>query len=131
MASLLANVSSSSAGTSPVSFADIPDFSATVSVASTSSIIVLMATVQQSNDGGGDQTTEFQWAVGGTREGPVGITWNDAVDEDNGLSGFTYALTGLSGSQTFSLQWQQIAGVAVSLDTAVERRFQILEVTNA
>ena len=128
MANILASIESSTAGSSPVSFADVTSLSATVSVASTGSIIMLVASVPHVP--GEDRVATYRFAVGGVREGPqVNIYLdNPGGEEGTDLAGFTYLLTGLSGSQTFSLQWETVDGKTTSLDTTKVRSFQIIEI---
>ena len=127
MASLLANVESTSAGTSPAAFADVPALSATVSIASTSSIVILVANVPIEVPGG-DGSVEFRFAVDGVREGPYATCFADNTRERSDLSGFVWMLTGVSGSITFSLQWRDHGGSAIPLDTTQVRNFQVLEI---
>jgi hypothetical protein len=125
MPNLLADIELTTGQSAPASFADVLGMSAVVNVASVDSIILLIASVPI--DTGPDACAEFQFAVGGVREGPGTNANVDLADLGNGLSGFTYAITGLSGSQTFSLQWQIQFGTP-SLDTGKIRSFQVIEI---
>lgn len=129
MPNLLASITSQTSGTAPATYADVPGLSAVVNVASTNSIILLIAAVPIALDKGGDHSSaKFQFADGGTREGPE--QWMGYEDNtDSGLGGcIVYAKTGISGSHTFSLQWLDGGSdVAATLDTGRDRSFQVIE----
>lgn len=129
-AKLLASVTTTTSGTSTDSFVDVPLLTATVNVASTASLILLIATVQI-NAGGIDDCVEFQFAHDGTREGPRVPTFQDAADEGQGLFGFIHVLSGLSGSHTFSLKYASVASKHGDLDTDRTRSFQVVELTGS
>lgn len=132
MPTLLANVESSSSGTAPAAFADVPALtSGSVIVASASSIILLVANMQPDSVPALRRVAEFQFAVDGVREGPVAVVYKQSpTGHTSGLSGFTYMLTGISGSHTFSLQWQTITAAPdeMTLDTTKVRNFQVIEI---
>lgn len=131
MATILANVEATSSQVAPATFADVLALtSGSVSVASTSSIIILLATVPLlSAPGSGifDATAEFRFAVDGVREGPQITAFRDQVDEVTSLASLMHILTGISGSHTFSLQWQK---VELDPETSVTRtrNLQVIEI---
>ena len=65
----LASITSTSAGTAPASYADVPDLSATVNVTDTDSVVLLIANIPCVLDSD-HSTAEFRFADGGVREGP-------------------------------------------------------------
>ena len=67
---ILASITSTSAGTAPTIYAAVPDLSATVNVASTDSIVLLIANIPCVLDNGA-RTADFRFADGGDREGDV------------------------------------------------------------
>jgi hypothetical protein len=132
MPTLLANVESSTAGTAPAAFADVPALtSGAVIVASAASRIILIANMQPDSVLALRRVAEFQFAVDGVREGPVALVYKQSTTgHTGGLSGFTYMLTGISGSHTFSLQWKTITAAPdeMTLDTGRVRNLQVIEI---
>ena len=126
---LLASITSTASGTSTDSWVTIPDFSAAVTIAATSSVIMLIANVQI-DAVGSDDTAEFQFADDGGQEGPIIHVFQDNTNEGTGLSGFTWLKTGISGSHTFTLKYRSVDGKDGSLDTARTRSFQVVEFLN-
>lgn len=128
MPNLLANVELSTAQAAPATWADVLGMSAVVDVESPDSVILLMATIPFRSAVSID-TAEFRFAVGGVREGPFAEAQHQAPTAIGSadMATFAYALTGLSGSQTFSVQWQQVMGI-LDLNTAKIRNFQVIEI---
>ena len=132
-ANLLINVSSTSAGTAPVSYADIPSFTGTPTVASTDSILLFIANVMLDKTDNFQKTADMQFAVGGVREGPeLTWCWDDSTADGASIGAgcMTHVKTGLSGAQTLSCQWQ-IRTSSPALDTGRTRTFQVLELLSA
>ena len=124
-ANLLADVVTTTDDTSSGSFTDVANLtSGSVTVAGTGSILLMTATIPIAMES--DRTAEYQFAIDGSREGPVCTTFTDATDEGCGVS-LTYLKTGLSGSHTFSIQWRTIRGSGTGRDTARNASLQVLE----
>ncbi len=125
---LIANIESQSSGSAPGTFADVPDLNTgSIAIASTASIILLTAVVPLVFESA-DRTAEFRFAVDGTREGPFVTCFGDQVDHGTDLASLAWAITGLSGSHTFSLQWQLLTGSSFAIDTGRVRNLQVLEI---
>ncbi len=123
--SLLVDIQLSSFDTAPVSWATLLGFTGTPTVGSVNSV-ELMITNFVTWGVSADVTAEAMFAVDGTREGPQqNLTY---VDNTNMLSHglLVHAVDGLSGSTTFSVQWQRIQDAA-TLDTGRQRNFQVIE----
>ena len=132
-ANLLVNVFSTSSGAAPASFADIPSFTGTPTVASTDSILLFIANVMLLKTDGFQKTADMQFAVGGVREGPeLTWCWDDSTADGASIGAgcMTHVKTGISGAQTLSAQWQRRTGVP-DLDTGRTRTFQVLELLSA
>lgn len=127
MPNILANVELSTAQSAPVTWADVLGLSAVVDVKSADSIILLLATIPLKSSSG-VEIAEFRFAVGGVREGPFSQGQHELASGVGSadISTFAYALTGLSGSQTFSVQWQEVLNT-LTLNTAKVRNFQVIE----
>ena len=127
MPNILANVELSTAQSAPVAWADVLGMSAVVDVKNADSIILLLATIPLKSSAS-IETAEFRFAVGGVREGPFcqGQHQNSNPIGSADISTFAYALTGLTGSQTFSVQWQQVLNT-LTLNTTKIRNFQVIE----
>lgn len=127
MPNILANVELSTAASAPVAWADVLGLSAVVDVKNADSIILLLATIPLKSSSS-IETAEFRFAVGGVREGPFCQGQHQATSAIGSadIATFAYALTGLSGSQTFSIQWQEVLNT-LTLNTAKVRNFQVIE----
>ena len=128
MPNILANVELSTAQSAPVAWADVLGMSAVVDVKQTQSVILLLATIPLKS-AVSIETAEFRFAVGGVREGPFCQGQHQAPSAIGSadIATFAYALTGLVGSQTFSIQWQEVLSV-LDLNTAKVRNFQVIEI---
>jgi len=125
---LIANIESVTSGAAPAAFADVPALNTgSIAIASTASILLLMASVPIEQPSG-DRGAEFRFAVDGVREGPFPTIFADGVDLGNDLASLVWAITGLTGSHTFSIQWQRRTAAAVNLDTTRVRNLQVLEI---
>ena len=101
-------------------------------VGSTNSVLLLIATITSDittdgNDNGGD----LRFAIDGVREGPDGEWFKDGSDDGCGIS-LCYAVTGLSGSHEFRVEWRTQNGGSQHISTSTrERSFQVIEITDA
>ena len=125
---LIANIESQTSGSAPGTFADVPALNTgSIAIASAASVILLTAAVPLDFPSG-DRTAEFRFAVDGTREGPFVTCFSDELAHGSDLASLSWAITGLSGSHTFSLQWRLLRGSSFSIDTGRVRNLQVLEI---
>ncbi len=124
-ASIKVNLGTSDQTGDPASWGNL--FQATsISIAGTSSVILMLANVPINMEG--DESTDFQFGVDDSGEGAVTTGFTDAASEGNGWSGM-HATTGLSaGNHSFELKWQARTGNGQT-DSARRRTFQVIEVT--
>lgn len=109
----------------PGSWADLFTASS-IPVAGTGSILIMIASVPYTMTG--DDESDFQFAVDGSREGAITSVFTDATNEGNGWSG-VHVLDGLStGDHSFHLEWQAKSGTG-STDGSRLRTFQVVEIT--
>lgn len=125
-ASLLTDISSTSAQSATSGYDDVADFTDTKTPASADSILVMVANMVGAINSS-DNTASFQFTVGGSAVGPESKAFEDAVDEGCGMSQ-VWCLTGQSGSTAFALQWDELQA-SMQTDTGRERTFQIIEIT--
>lgn len=120
---LATDVLITSAQTAPATYADMTGMTGTLTPDSTDSVVLWLGvgTIAAA----ADSEAQMRMADGGTREGAELITWTDSTDIVASWS-LTRAKTGLSGSHTFSLQWDAL-GTAPITDTGRERSFQIID----
>lgn len=126
MALLKASILINTAGTAPGTWADVPGFSATINVKATNSVILLLVSVTPKFEVP-DATADFRFTRAGSAIGPVLAI--GAIDNDNEGTGgcMLWAVSGISGSQTFAVQWQDGTGT-LELDQDRNRSFQIIEI---
>ncbi len=130
MSDLLVNKTSQASNSAPGSFADMVDMAqASVNVGSASSVILIIASFSLDQGGSSDHVAECQFAVDDTLEGPSLLVFKDNVDKGCGQS-IVWALTGISGSHKFALQWRATVSSPL-LDTGRVRSFQVIEITDA
>ncbi len=123
--SILLNIESVTSGTAPATYANVPSLSGTPTVGDSGSVVLMGANVPITLEAT-DKTADFQFADGGVREGPeLTAQFTDNTDEGGG-GGMMWAKTGISGSRTFSIQWQDRAATP-TLDTGRTRSFYVLE----
>lgn len=125
---LLASIVSTSSGSSVNNWQAVPGLSATVSIANASSVVQMAASVALILRS--DDNAHFRFAVDGSKQGPNIPVFVDATNEGNGLSGLVWFKTGISGSHTFALHWQNTTNQSMSLDTGRESSLQIIEFLN-
>jgi len=115
-----------SAHTLTGSYADIANMTATFSINSTNSIILLAAGIAPEQTG--DRTGSYRFADGGTDEGPENYIFGDsATGPDACGHSLYYAVTGKSAdSHTFTLQGINVSGT-VTMDQGRNRSFCALE----
>ena len=124
-ASIVIDLTLTSAGSSPTSWADMPGMFASIAVTADSAHI-LLANVQQeltSTDDG----AEIQFAIDDVRDGPALHCQSDQVDEGDGVA-LSWVKIGLTGTVKFALQWQTRQGTT-DLDTSRVRTFQVIQRT--
>jgi len=123
---LLSDETSVAADALVAGYTDVVGLSKVVSVDSIDSILILGAGVNLVLEG--DAAAMFQFADGGTLEGPEISVMTDAATEGCGHSVY-WAVTGkAAGNHTFTLQGQNRFGTA-NLDTTRRRTLTILELT--
>ncbi len=111
-----------SAQTTPDTYEDMTGMTGDLTPDGTDSIILWMgAGVITARS---DANADLRLADDGTREGAELITWTDSTLLVSSWSLARFK-TGLSGSHTFSLEWQKI-NTAPTADTGRERSFQIV-----
>ena len=104
---------------------DDPTLDDAVVVDGTDSILLHIANVTHAD--GADRTAGFRLYVNGTQRGADLIDFSDNTDRV-GRTLLGAAITGLSGSHNFSLQWEEVAGV-VSADTLRWRSMFVIQFT--
>ena len=123
---LAIDILSTSADDSPATWANVDEMSAAFAV-TTGSVHFVNGTLPNLLTST-DESADIQFAIGGTRDGPSLHCSADQVDEGTGNQ-LTWLETGLTGTITFSQQWQSRAGTAQT-DTARNRVFQVVERTS-
>ena len=122
---LLASVTSNSSGAAPATYADMPDMtSGSVFVVDNDSVVMLIACVTL--DAVNDNTALLRFAVDGSRVGPELQIFSDAPGPDTGSTTIIWAMTGVGGEHTFTLQWRRILYTPI-LDIYRVRSFQVIE----
>jgi len=131
VSTLLVDQSGTTSGSSTGSFADVPDLAASsITVASTSNPILMIATVPCLQDADGDEGADFQFAVDDTVEGPrLTAFTQDKTDFGCGRT-ICYVRDGLSGDHKFALRWIT-RGAAAAIDTGRVKEMQVIEITDA
>lgn len=120
-----------SSGSAPASYANVPGHTLTFTPDSSASINLMIGAIPCDPSAGSDRFSKAQFALGGTLLG-YGETqqgFDNATDEGTGGHHFV-AVTGQSGSTTFSQQWVEVttAEGAEALDTGITRKFQVVEI---
>ncbi len=118
---------SATSGSAPGTYADVPSLTEAVTVGSTGSVVLMMGHIAVTIDGT-DRTADFRFADGSTNEGPeMTLVYSDGTGPDHGnLGGMAWAKTGISGSKTLSMRWQDRTGTP-AIDTGRTSTFQVLE----
>ena len=131
MSDLLVNLTSQSADASTGTWADVDGMAqASVVVGSASSVVLLIATIPFDHGGTGDEVAAIRFAIDDTREGPEITVFKDGSGDACG-GALCWAVTGLSGSHKFALQWQTVVSQHVNTDEGRVRSFQVIEITDA
>ena len=116
------NVSSTTLQDAPASWADMTNMSGSITPTDANSVILTLwcGTTRD----GSDSTSEHMIADDGTREGPN--IWQ-FPDEFEGNPGYmlAWAKDGITGSHTFSGQWQRVS--STNRTDPQERRFQVID----
>lgn len=129
MASLLADIELTSAHTLTGSFADITGMTATVAIAGTGSVVLLLMSLNGDASDNNDETGEYRFTVDGSPVGAVITSFKDGTDEGNSCT-LAFAVTGLSAAaHTFAVQGANVQGT-VPMDTTRVRLFQVVEITS-
>jgi len=129
-ASIIIDKSNSAGSADPASWEDVPSLVDTVTPTANSLHLFIADFISAS---GSDATTELQFAVDGTRDGPISRIWTDS---GSGLhrvgTGMLWAETGLSAtSQALSVQWQEVPNDNnLALDSGRPSIFQVVEITD-
>lgn len=125
-ANLLFETTSSTLDSSTGSFVDIDGLnSGNVTVAGTSSILLISATVPIKQET--DRVAEYRFAIDGVLEGPHIHSFTDATNEGTGIT-LTWVKTGLAaGTHTFALQWKTLSGSATDTDVNRSRSLFVVE----
>ena len=129
MSAILSTKTSQASNSAPGSFADMVDMSDTVVVSDSGSIVLLIFSFSLDQSGSADHVAEIQFAIDDVLDGPSLLVFKDNVDKGCGQS-LVFAVTGISGSTKFALQWRNTVS-SPSVDTGRVRSFQIIEITDA
>jgi len=129
-ADLLTSITAQSAlnsnSAAPVSYQDVDALSGSQTISDTGSVVFMAGFVPIALDESVDKTVDFQFADGLTREGPeITGAYQDTTNEGS-HAGLAWATSGIEGSHTFSLQWQDRKGTP-DLDQTRNRTFQVIE----
>jgi len=92
-------------------------------------LMIANVTIDIDNDTS-DDTFALRVEVAGTQEGPYLTGWKDWRNGGCSVS-ICWALTGISGDTAFACQMISVGSRHVTLDTAIVRSFQVIEITNA
>lgn len=130
-ADILTDITSGT-GNITTSWTTVPSCSSTVSVDSTSSVVLFAATSGFDIGGSGEETADYSFADGGTREGPeCSLGYEDNVDEFFSLNS-AWAKDSISGSRTFTWQWfRREDHASGSIDTDRRAQFQVIDIKTA
>lgn len=126
-AAILIDDTATGQNNAPGSYADVPGLGGTSASAinGSESVLFFMCNVQIELTGT-DETADFRFDQDGTLEGPeCTLGFGDANNLWHGAS-MAWAKTGVTGTPTFGIQWQQRAATAVT-DANRTRSFQVLE----
>ena len=127
---ILLNLTATGQNNAPASYADVPGLAGTSGSAVVSDSVVLFIGNVQIELTGTDETADFRFDQGDTREGPeVTLGFGDATNLWHGAS-LAWAKTGVTGTPTFGMQWVQRAATAVT-DATRTRSFQVLELLSS
>lgn len=119
------NSVSQTAHTVTGSYLAIPNMTSTFTPDSTDSVILLAAGVPGGADG--DMVMAIQFADGGTNEGPEAYIFGDSPSgPDHCGHSIYYAVTGKTGSKTFTLEAINVTNTQ-SMDTTRNRSFVAVE----
>lgn len=110
----------------PGTYADVPSLSGALTTSVTTNSVLWMLSHAQIELTGTDETADFRFAQGGTREGPeVTCGFGDNTNNWCGSS-LSWCKTGVTGTPTMSIQWQARAATAVT-DNTRTRTIQVIE----
>lgn len=124
-ASILVDLSSSSADTAPAVFADVAGLSVSATPQAGSLLLFCAGLPPLSDEN--DEMGDYQFAIDGARDGPNLGSHNRRVDRTDSLS-MSWAEIGVSAaSHTFSLQWEDRRREPET-DTTRTRYLQVIEI---
>ncbi len=124
-ASILVDLSSSSADTAPGTFADVAGLSVSATPQAGSLLLFCAGLPALSDEN--DEMGDYQFAIDGARDGPNLGSHNRRVDRLSSLS-MSWARTGVTAaSHTFSLQWEDRRREPET-DTGRTRYLQVIEI---
>ena len=132
-AAFLVDVISTSAGSAPAAYADIPDFSGAGTPQASGSVELFLGVVQTvAPADSAEETSDYRFADDGTREGPeMTLSFGDGSNAgDMGNGGMIWAKTGITGEHDFSMQWQDRIPQQ-PLDTTRNRSFHVIDLQSA
>ena len=120
---LLVDVESVSADSAASGYTDMTDMTGSPDIDSTDSIGLLL--FNYTLGGGADTTSNNQFEIGTTQDGPEVSVWSDAVDRPESIS-MAFAITGESGVTDIALRWQNRQSTAAT-NTSLPRTFQFID----
>ena len=123
---IIANIENTTGGSAPGSYANVPGLSVTgITPAGTNSVFLIFASVAQTL--AADATAAYRFAVTGKSNSPELTAFVDSTNEGASMS-LSWAVTGLSGSVDFAVQWESVQG-SPAKDTTRNSTLLILEIT--
>ncbi len=108
----------------PATYADMTSMTGSITPTDTGTVILWLGSGTIDATGGSDESATVRLRDDSALVGAELITWSDSTTLRYGF-GVARFVTGLSGAQTMSLQWEDIAGGPIT-DDARERAFQIV-----
>jgi len=126
-AKLKLDLSATSSGSAPSSFANVPDLSGSYLSSGTSSLHLILANMVPYRSDGADANADFRLAINDNPVGATLVSFSDAAEMVQGVN-LIWAVTDLQGYNNFSLQWQSIQGPP-STDPTRPRTLQAIEIT--
>lgn len=128
MSEILVDVTSQSADTPSAGFTEVADLVDTVVVPS-GGVVLILAVVPLGQEDTSDEGADFRFAIDDVLDGPEITAYKDQIDEGCGVA-LCFAITGLSGSTKFALQWR-IRRATPIVDTGRVRSLQVIHITDA
>lgn len=108
-------------------YADIDSFTGSLTPDGVSSVVWMLANLQQDNSASTDTTADAQFKYDGALVGPESTAlYRDDINKGAGLL-MAWALAGWTGSKTVSLQWKN-RKLTAAIDTGRTRSFQVIDI---